>query len=113
LLLKQDEQFWNVCKELQITIEVTKYPIKLDYDKIVKTVEDKGVLFKYHSYTGKAQKTLYKMPMDTSGGQDGKVSFDKCTLANRWIALMDGKMYTCQVAPNAFHFNKKFGTNMK
>ena len=110
LLLKQDLNFWDTCKLNEITIEVTKYPINIDYDKIVKTVEEKGIKFKFHSYTGKAQKTLYKMPLDLSGSQEN--SFRNCTLANRWIALMDGKMYTCQVSPNAFHFNKKFGTNL-
>jgi MoaA/NifB/PqqE/SkfB family radical SAM enzyme len=112
LLLKQDEKFWNVCKENLITIEVTKYPIKLDYPKILKEVEDRGITFKFHSYTGKAPKMLYKLPLDREGRQDADKSFYNCTLANRWIALMDGKIYTCQTAPNVFHFNKRFGVSM-
>jgi len=112
LLLKQSPDFWDTCKRNDITIEVTKYPVNLEYEKIFQTVEEKGVKFKFHSYTGKAQKTLYKMPLDLDGGQDPGDSFSNCTLANRWIALMDGKMYTCQVAPNVFHFNKKFDTNL-
>ena len=113
LLLKQDEIFWNVCKDNRITIEVTKYPINLDYPKIIQIVEEKGIAFKFHSYTGKAVKTMTKVPLDIEGRQNEKVSFQNCVLANRWIALMDGKMYTCQIAPNAFHFNKKFGTKME
>ena len=113
LLSKQDELFWEVCRNNRITIEVTKYPINLDYEKIIKEVEDRKVKFKYHSYTGKAIKTMYKVPLDISGSQDKKVSFSNCTLANRWIALMDGKIYTCQIAPNITHFNKKFGVNME
>ena len=112
LLLQQDEVFWDTCRANHITIEVTKYPIKLNYDKIIQTVESKGVLFKYHSYTGKALKTLYKMPLDIEGGQNADASFNNCTLANRWIALMDGRIYTCQVAPNAYHFNKEFNTKL-
>jgi organic radical activating enzyme len=111
-LSNQDEIFWEVCRKNRITIEVTKYPIKLDYDKLIKLVESKKVAFKYHSYTGKATKTLYKMPLDLEGKQNAEKSFADCTLANRWIALMDGKMYTCQVAPNVYHFNKQFGTNL-
>ncbi|MDR2547881.1 MAG: radical SAM protein [Lachnospiraceae bacterium] len=111
-LLQQEERFWNVCRNNQITVEVTKYPINLDYGDIMKTIENKDIAFKFHSYTGKATKTLYKMPLDIEGSQDIELSFSSCTLANRWIALMDGKMYTCQIAPNIHHFNKKFGTNM-
>jgi len=112
LLQKQKAVFWDTCKQNDITIEVTKYPINMDYEKIVDMVREKGIKFKFHSYTGKATKTLYKMPLDIQGRQDPDVSFLGCTLANRWIALMDGKMYTCQVAPNVFHFNKKFGANL-
>ena len=111
-LLKQDSSFWDTCKLNDITIEVTKYPVNMDYDKIVKTVEEKGIKFKFHSYTGKKQKTLYKMPLDLNGSQSPETSFRNCTLANRWIALMDGKMYTCQVSPNVSHFNKKFDENL-
>ena len=112
LLLNQNNDFWNICKDCDINIVVTKYPINLDYDNIIKSVEGRGIAFKFHSYTGKATKTLYKMPLDLKGQQDVDKSFTNCTLANRWIALMDGRMYTCQVAPNAFHFNKKFGANL-
>jgi MoaA/NifB/PqqE/SkfB family radical SAM enzyme len=112
LLFKQPNDFWSVCKENDITIEVTKYPINLDYENMIHIVEDKGIKFKFHSYTGKAQKTLYKMPLDLDGAQDLEESFSRCTLANRWIALMDGRMYTCQVAPNVHHFNKKFNENL-
>ena len=112
LLLKQNEAFWSVCKDNRITIEVTKYPIKLDYPKIIQIAEERNIAFKFHSYTGKAPKTLAKIPLDINGTQNTVESFNNCALANRWIALMDGKMYTCQVAPNVIHFNKKFGTNM-
>ena len=112
LLLKQNEVFWEACKDNRITVEVTKYPINLDYQKIIQAVEEKGISFKFHSYTGKAQKTLYKMPLDIKGRQNPEVSFRNCTLANRWIALMDGKIYTCQTAPNVIHFNNRFGTRM-
>ena len=112
LLLKQEQEFWDVCYENRITIEVTKYPMKIDYDKIIQTVKEKKIAFKFHSYTGQATKTMYKMPLDLEGTQDETVSFRNCTLANRWIALMDGRMYTCQVAPNIMHFNKKFAKNL-
>jgi len=111
-LANQDEEFWETCRSNRITIEVTKYPAKIDYDKLIKLVESKKVAFKYHSYTGKATKTLYKMPLDLDGKQSAEQSFTDCTLANRWIALMDGKIYTCQVAPNVHHFNKRFGTDL-
>lgn len=113
LLPEMDEAFWETCNRERITVEVTKYPINIDYDNIIQMTKEKGVAFKFHSYTGKAIKRLYKVPLDITGRQDPEASFLNCTLANRWIALMDGKMYTCQTAPNVHHFNRKFGTDME
>jgi len=42
----------------------------MDYEKIVDMVQEKGIKFKFHSYTGKATKPLYKMPLDTEGQQN-------------------------------------------
>lgn len=112
LLMKQDEAFWDTCVNNKITIEVTKYPMNIDYDAMHKSCVDWGVAFKFHSYTGKATKTMYKMPLDLDGTQNPIESFGCCTLANRWVALMDGKIYTCQTAPNVHHFNKKYEIDM-
>jgi len=33
LLLRQDEEFWQICRENNITLVNTRYPINLDYEK--------------------------------------------------------------------------------
>ncbi len=113
LLLKQDDAFWDACRDYNILLELTKYPINLDYDKIMRKCNSEGVDFKFYGSSGKVEKTLYKMPMDVEGMQDTKRSFWNCYHVNTCILVMEGKIYPCTIIPNAVHFNKKFNTHME
>ena len=112
LLNQQKEPFWLNCRENDITIVVTKYPISINFEKMEKTAEEYGVKFRYYGNTNETIKTLCKMPMDIEGKQDPIKSFFECYHANCRPLLMEGKFYSCTIAPNTVHFNKKFGTNM-
>jgi hypothetical protein len=113
LLLRQDEEFWGICRKQNIVIVNTKYPINLDYEAIMKAVALHGVMFEHYQNTGEITKTSYKIPLDIEGHQDPKKSFMECFHANTTPLLMEGKLYSCTVAPNVRHFNKKFGTHME
>ena len=39
LLPTRKQGFWDVCRENDITVEVTKYPIDVDYDNVEKTAD--------------------------------------------------------------------------
>jgi organic radical activating enzyme len=113
LLLRQDEEFWRICREKNIVIVNTKYPINLDYEAIKETVAKHGVVFEHYQDTGESTKTSYKIPLDIEGHQDHRKSFVECFHANACPLLMEGKLYSCTVAPNVRHFNKRFGTHME
>jgi MoaA/NifB/PqqE/SkfB family radical SAM enzyme len=113
LLLKQDEDFWRICREQNILIVNTKYPINLDHDAIKKTANAQNVMFKYYEGTEENTKTSYKIPLDIEGRQDPRKSFINCFHANMLPLLMEGKLYPCTVAPNVRHFNKRFGTHLE
>ena len=43
LLDKMDKEFWDICRQYNIVIEITKYPVKFDYTKIENLMkEQKG-----------------------------------------------------------------------
>ena len=113
LLLRQDEEFWRICRKQNIVIIHTKYPINLDYEAIKETVAVHGVMFEHYGDTGEITKTSYKIPLDIEGSQDQRKSFIECFHANNCPLLMEGKLYPCTVAPNVCHFNKRFGTNLE
>ena len=113
LLLRQDEDFWRICRKQNIVIVNTKYPINLDYEAIKETAAIHVVMFEHFTPTGEITKTSYKAPLNIEGRLDSRESFIGCFHANNLPLLMEGKLYPCTVAPNVRHFNNRFGTNMK
>lgn len=112
LLLKQKEEFWKSCKQNNIIIEITKYPINLKYDEMQKIASIFGVSMEFRDDTGEVQKTSYHIPLDVEGRQDASINFMKCFHANVCIFLKNCRLYTCTVAPNIGHFNKYFNMNL-
>lgn len=112
LLDRQDENFWLTLKELHIFVEYTKYPIKLDYDKLDELIKKYEVPIDVYGYNQKVIKTSYKIPLDLKGNQNVGTNFINCFHANFCISLENGKLYTCTVAPNIEHFNKYFKTEI-
>ena len=109
LLNEQKEDFWHACNKYDIKIVVTKYPIKLDFEKIKNTAKKHNVKFKFYGETGGVTKTSYHLPLDLKGQQNISENFANCFHANRCVMLKNGKIYPCTVAPNIEHFNKFFG----
>ncbi|MDR0743153.1 MAG: radical SAM protein [Tannerella sp.] len=112
LLLKQPDTFWESCRENRIEIMVTKYPVRLDHDKIERHVREQGVAFCFYGNTGSVPKTMQCAPLDVSGKQNPRDSFLRCSSANRCISLDDGKVYTCSLIPYVKYFNAHFGKNL-
>lgn len=113
LLLKQQDDFWEGCRNNNIEIVVTKYPIKLDHDAIEQCAKDKGVSFTYYGSTGSVEKTMQCAPLDLAGKQDPCDSFLRCNSANRCISLDNGKIYTCSLIPYVKYFNAHFNKDLE
>lgn len=112
-LLNQTEEFWLACKENNIAIQPTKYPIPLNYEEMEKRAADYGVEYRYFGGSGKVTKTMNLFKMDVKGLQDSRRNFLFCYQANQCVYLQHGRLYTCPVAPTARHFNKYFGEDLK
>lgn len=112
LLDRQKESFWDSCRENDIIITPTKYPVGIDYDALEELAKSKGVKYDYFNDTG-VVKTLYKLPVTLEPVNDARTSFFKCGMANYSVFLRDGRLYPCCVIPNVCHFNKYFDKNLK
>lgn len=112
LLLKQTEDFWKACRDNDIIIVNTKYPIPLDFDKIKEEAKKHDVKFEHYGDSGEVLKTSTKTPLDLKGKQNMNRNFIKCFHANELCFLTKGRLFTCTVAPNIEHFNKFFNKNI-
>lgn len=112
LLLKQDDEFWKVCRNQGIDIIVTKYPISLDYNKIIEKARAEQVEFSFFS-TSEDYKYMTNLGLDIEGKQDIFKSFIHCGEANNCIKLKDGRLFTCTRPAAVYKFNQFFGKNLE
>lgn len=111
LILKMNEDFWDVIRNNNIEIEITKYPISLDYDAIIKKMKDEQIQYSV-SLDSQVLKTTYHLPLDLNGGLDKEKNYILCSHANNCITLKGGRIYTCPIAANAHWFNDYFDKNL-
>jgi len=110
LLPKQPEKFWECCRKNKVKIIVTKYPIKLDCEKIAESARNYGVKIEY--WGGKV-KTSYHFVLDLEGKHSPKKSFKLCYQSNVCIVFSNGRFYTCPTIPFVRHFNNHFKQNLE
>ena len=109
LLTQQHQEFWQACRDNQVTISVTHYPISIDIAKIRELAEKYDVELKLSDMT---KSTFYKRAVDITGSGDTWKNFVQC-IRNDCITLgHDGHLFPCTFASNIHHFNKKFGFNI-
>lgn len=111
-LIKMSNHFWKAVRVNEIQIEVTRYPIKFNYDEIFKLAKNKKVKFKFFGSTGRSARTFYHLPLDLSGSQNEGLSYSGCYMANDCVALKNGKLYPCPVAAYAYKMNETYGTHL-
>ena len=115
LLLQQGEEFWKTCRDYDVTIVNTKYPIKIDHEKIKGKAQAENVKFQYFRGSGDDNvKTSFKKVITLEGTHNPVKSFAKCHISNFGNFLMEGKLYGCPFSCQSFRiFNKKFNQNLR
>lgn len=108
---------WEVCKDYDVHITVTVYPIKIDYVAIEKKAKEYGVSLTmssniHASELTKLVKISDKHTLDLSGTVD-KFYCVNCLYFNKFNVLKDGRLYMCPIAAHINIFNQKFGTDLE
>ena len=110
LLPNMESDFWNVCKENNIIISITSYPININVKKIYELALQYGITIENDQspYTIKFRKDIY----DDQGRQSPKYSFRKCRkmLCHQ---LYEGKFYMCHIPAYIKYLNKRFSRNFE
>lgn len=106
LLLTMPKMFWETCNKSNVNISITRYPINIDFDKIVETSKKYEV--NLYFINEDVEKTLWKLPLDVKGSQEPSINFYKCWRINNCITLEKGKIFSCNIPAHINHFNKYF-----
>ena len=111
LLLKQNDEFWQLCNKHNISIFITKYPIKLPFKEIEQIAKKHHVALHYSRHSGVRKKMMRKAPLNLKGDGNPQECFELCE--RRCMVLDEGKIYTCPTIPYIKIFNKQFGSELK
>ena len=113
LLPKQEKSFWESCRENNITISPTKYPLEIDWDKIQKICNEYNIKLNFYDGSGERNKVSNKNVLKLEGDLDPFHNFIRCWLSNKCVALYKGKICNCSLVPYIKHFNKAFNQNLE
>ena len=111
LLTQQPREFWQSCSKNRITVSVSQYPIKLNKKEIREITKSHKVKLVFTGTT--AEDRMCKIPLDVTGSQNMKKSFEKCPIS--WgccVTLREGRIYTCCIAAHIQFFNEYFKQNL-
>lgn len=109
LLSKMSEEFWEACREYQIAIKVTTYPINVDYEYWRQYAREHGV--DLSDENPEPIKTTYRLPLIEEGRLNPYNNYVKCYHANQCVVLRDGRLYTCPIAAWVDNLNQHFDTH--
>jgi len=113
LLAQMKDEFWVTCKENNITVRLSPYPIKLNIEKIKKIASEYGVELCFgDSGYRKGNDKFWMQKLDESGKFDFAEAHKNCFWPHCTF-LKDGKIYLCATAPCSAHLNERFGLNFQ
>ena len=110
LLTKMKGNFWTACKNNDIYIYISQYPIKLNMDKIFEIAANYGVsiLFEPTICRDGRNYVFWLQRFDMSGKRNAQKMYEYC-YTKRCTFLKDGKIYLCAQIPSSQHLEKRFG----
>jgi MoaA/NifB/PqqE/SkfB family radical SAM enzyme len=109
LLTRQPEAFWEACRDNNIVLYSTHYPIKIDTDAINAKCKQYGVTFTYTS--GIRDNEMYRCILSLDGKGNVKENWKWC-IHNDWTFLRNGRIYPCPFYANIRHFNRYFNKDL-
>lgn len=113
LLNQQSEDFFETCRENNIAIEITQYPINVNYESMKKIIEDHDVQLIWRNETNIEEKKFWKIKLDEAGRQNAEFSFGNCRWGGRTVCLNHGRLFPCCLIAYIHIFNKYFGRNFE
>jgi len=113
LLERQADTFWKTCKENDIDIILSIYPVKINHFAIKERADSHSVKIIYWGDLLGMTKDWRKLKIDLKGSQNQILSNNLCYASNMCIQLVDGKLYKCWRIAYIKYFNNAFNQNLK
>lgn len=112
-LTEMSESFWTACRENNIIIGITEYPIEIDYKERIELIKRKGIQFESFSGGDVPRDEMWRLSLDERGLNRPIENFMRCPRANACVFIKHGRMFNCATMANIDHFNNYFGTDFR
>jgi MoaA/NifB/PqqE/SkfB family radical SAM enzyme len=112
LLKQQPDVFWEACKENNIEIYISVYPMDIDYFYIKKLTDKHGIKLTFWGNPLNHTKEWRKLKIDVKGRQNTTISNFMCYASNGCFQLVDSKIFKCWRMAYIHYFNKAFEKNL-
>ena len=110
LLDKMPLSFWNSCKKYNFTINITRYPLNINYKLLVEIGLSHEVKVNIIGFSnGKEPRKWFHNYRDVNGMQNIRENFIKCQWHNKCMNIYYGKTATCVLPLLIHHYNKEYG----
>ena len=108
LLKKMDDRFWQSLHDNDVQLIISSYPVKIDYEWIMKKAAETGVekVLRENAIT-----TGFAKGVISPQAGDSRHNAIMCDAHHRSHTLWHGKLYTCHCSANIHLFNSYFHTH--
>ncbi|MDR1321132.1 MAG: radical SAM protein [Gracilibacteraceae bacterium] len=116
LMRPNRSEIWSTCRDYNIVLRITEYPIKFDVDTIADMADKYNVsLSVFNSVDNKIHsdnKTSYRYPFDIEKSQPNWSAI-ACHQFNLCTVLRHGNLYPCPTSAYIGIFNRRFGCSLE
>lgn len=110
-LPKMSDDFWDMVLKADVTISITRYPIRFDYDAVEELCRRHGV--KYEVFADRDNPgTFFRFALDPEGRNNARLSHFKCFNFG-CVSIVGNRLYPCSISACVEHLNKACGTTFE
>lgn len=106
-LSRMSDIFWKTCKDCNIKIYISKYPVHFNYDVSIQACRNNHVQYEISEF----RNDFIHHVLDDNGTQNPYKSYRKCKYGGECVQLRDNKLYPCAQSAYIDIFNKRFNKN--
>jgi MoaA/NifB/PqqE/SkfB family radical SAM enzyme len=113
LLAQQSDSFWEHCKDNNIAIYISVYPVRINYFLIKEIADRYSVKLVFWGDPINLTKEWRKLKIDIQGRQNPWLSNFLCYASNGCFQLVNGKIFKCWRMAYIDLFNEVFKKELK
>ncbi len=111
MLPKMKDSFWQACQKYHIAIDITRYPIKIDYNALFALVKSKGVMV--HQFADRNDEySFFRFPLDPAKRQSVRRAHLTC-FNYGCLSIIGDRLYPCSISACIELLNNRYGTNFE